>query len=238
MKKCPVCQTTYADDSLRFCLTDGAGLLTLPDGEETVAFGAGSNPIRVDVVPETTPAFVSPTSPPLPVGRKKASLFVWLFAALIVAVFLGGVVVVAAWLVIKNGRDANNSKVSTANPSPTATAKNTSSNETQQMKDQIANLQKQLEKQKNEKQDSSGMPTPKPGGGTTARVNSPGDGFLALRSEPDSEKGSRILQIPHGEYIAVSGCKSYVTIGKKTGRWCQTSYDGYSGWVFDAWLEY
>src|SRR5918997_7005509 len=40
MKRCPTCQSTYTDDSLTFCLTDGAGLVgvapfnpqaTLPD---------------------------------------------------------------------------------------------------------------------------------------------------------------------------------------------------------------
>ena len=31
MKYCPSCQITYADDSLRFCLQDGTGLLDYAD---------------------------------------------------------------------------------------------------------------------------------------------------------------------------------------------------------------
>lgn len=75
--------------------------------------------------------------------------------------------------------------------------------------------------------------------GTTAWVNSPGDGFLALRSDPSSNAGYRILQIPHGAAVRVISCQSYLqNIGGRSGRWCRVSYGGSTGWAFDGWLVY
>ncbi len=45
MKRCPVCQNTYADDSLRFCLQDGAPL-------ESTRAGASSDEFKTLVLPE------------------------------------------------------------------------------------------------------------------------------------------------------------------------------------------
>ena len=70
-----------------------------------------------------------------------------------------------------------------------------------------------------------------------AWVNSPGDGFLALRSEPSSEFGYRIVQMPHGANVRVWGCQGYgERVSGRSGRWCRVSYGSYSGWAFDAWL--
>jgi cytoskeletal protein RodZ len=46
MKRCPVCQSTYADDSLRFCLQDGATL-------ETAASDSATDEFKTLVLPET-----------------------------------------------------------------------------------------------------------------------------------------------------------------------------------------
>ncbi|MBD0325679.1 MAG: nuclear transport factor 2 family protein [Pyrinomonadaceae bacterium] len=45
MKRCPVCQSTYADDSLRFCLQDGSPL-------ESAHAGASSDDFKTLVLPE------------------------------------------------------------------------------------------------------------------------------------------------------------------------------------------
>lgn len=45
MKRCPVCQSTYADDSLRFCLQDGAAL-------EAARTGSSSDDFKTLVLPE------------------------------------------------------------------------------------------------------------------------------------------------------------------------------------------
>lgn len=68
-------------------------------------------------------------------------------------------------------------------------------------------------------------------------ANSPGDGFLALRSDPSVSSGSRLVQIPHGAPVDIGGCDGpSATIGGRSGRWCRASYDGRSGYVFDAFL--
>ena len=45
MKRCPSCNTTYTDDSLRFCLADG-GILEDVDTEAETVFRPG---VRVDI---------------------------------------------------------------------------------------------------------------------------------------------------------------------------------------------
>ena len=66
-------------------------------------------------------------------------------------------------------------------------------------------------------------------------VNSPRDGFLALRSSPNHRTGKLLAKIPHGYQLELNSCRSKTKIGKNTGRWCRTSYKGTLGWVFDAW---
>ena len=69
-------------------------------------------------------------------------------------------------------------------------------------------------------------------GPDTARVQTPGDGFLALRSEPTIRSGRRILKIPHGSGLTPDQCVTRPS----DGRWCRTSLKGQSGWVFDRYL--
>jgi ketosteroid isomerase-like protein len=46
MKRCPVCRSTYADDSLRFCLQDGAAL-------ESASAGASADDFKTLVLPDS-----------------------------------------------------------------------------------------------------------------------------------------------------------------------------------------
>ncbi len=177
MKKCPVCKTTYTDDSLNFCLTDRGALFFVSDEEETRMVSFDSNPAR-NVSQETLPERSG--------GKSKTVSFLIGLLAVVILAFIG----VVAFILLK----------------PTA------------------------EKPVNTNQNQSV---------NTARVNSPGDGFLALRSQPDSENGNRITKIPHGASVNVLSCQSpAVKIGSRTGRWCQVTYNGQSGWAFDAWLDY
>jgi hypothetical protein len=66
----------------------------------------------------------------------------------------------------------------------------------------------------------------------TARVNTPGDGFLALRSEPTIRRGGRLLKIPHDTRLTLDGCVNRQT----DGRWCSTTFNGQQGWVFEHYL--
>jgi len=70
------------------------------------------------------------------------------------------------------------------------------------------------------------------------RIDAPGDGFLALRSEPSDESGERLVKIPSGSYVEIQDCqKEQKTVSGKKGRWCMVTYENTTGWVFDAWLK-
>ena len=62
-------------------------------------------------------------------------------------------------------------------------------------------------------------------------VNSPGDGFLALRSEPTTKSGRRLAKIPHGTTLRLGVCQP-----TPSGSWCQTSFQGLTGWVLDRYV--
>lgn len=76
-----------------------------------------------------------------------------------------------------------------------------------------------------------------PEAGERRYADSPGDGFLALRSEASVSSGSRVAQIPHGAPVAIGACDGpAATISGRSGQWCRATYDGQSGYVFDAFL--
>lgn len=68
--------------------------------------------------------------------------------------------------------------------------------------------------------------------GETVSVNTPGDGFLALRSEPSAKHGVRLSKIPHGALIDLSECTSSAS----NARWCRTAYQGKGGWVLEKYV--
>ena len=76
-----------------------------------------------------------------------------------------------------------------------------------------------------------------PGGpGATRYVNTPGDGFLALRSAPSVRGGERRAEVPHGAAVEVGSCGRSETIGGRYGTWCRARYGGAEGWAFDGFL--
>jgi hypothetical protein len=124
-------------------------------------------------------------------------------------------------------------------PAPAATA--TPDTDSAKLLEKLDELEKKLEEQQKQTPPPQVRATVPPVRtmGRNAWVNSPGDGFLALRSQPNTESGYRILQIPHGNYVHVISCQTYSQrLSGRTGRWCQVSYGGYTGWAFDGWLVY
>ncbi len=236
MKQCPVCRTTYPDPTLRFCLADGAQLIE-DAGEPTLVRHA--EPIRVDIAGRGQPT--QPVNLAAPPTGSMSSLLKVLIGLFVLGIFVIIVTAGAAFIYLNRGDDAAspisaNQNIKTA-PSPTSSA---AADETDELKDQIANLEKLLNQQKRSDQPSNiplTLPN-QPAATATARVHSPGDGFLALRTYPNSQAGTRVLQIPHGAIISVGGCLNVTKIGKRSGRWCRANHDGYSGWVFDAFLIY
>lgn len=65
-----------------------------------------------------------------------------------------------------------------------------------------------------------------------ARVHTPGDGFLALRSEPTIRRGRRLVKIPHGTRLTLDECVTRPS----DGPWCRTSFQGLVGWVSERYL--
>lgn len=72
----------------------------------------------------------------------------------------------------------------------------------------------------------------------TVTVNSPGDGYLALKDRPCiAPCGATLVKIPHGTNLVLGGCVDRIEVAdNRSGRWCSTSYAGRTGWVFDAFV--
>ena len=235
MKQCPACKTTYTDETLRFCLADGATLMDL-GGEQPTVVRPGAAPMRVDIPQETQAFPAAPTVPQTYAGAPNGSsgngMKILLAVVVLGVLAIAGLGIGALIYSRSGGKEvAVNTNKSNATPSTSPTTSPTS-NQNDERDLRIANLEKQLKEQKNANR-AANTTTP-PASGTTARVNSPGDGFLALRSLPSSSAGQRILQIPHGATVSVGGCLGGARAG--SGRWCRASYNGYSGWVYDSYL--
>ena len=80
--------------------------------------------------------------------------------------------------------------------------------------------------------DVSGKDVQREGKLGTVTANTPGDGFLALRSEPSSQRGVRVLKIPHGSELQLGSCVA----AAGGDNWCQTKYQGLSGWILDRYV--
>lgn len=233
MKQCPVCKTTYTDESLKFCLADGTSLTFLSEPAETVQMSFDKSPMRINVPPDSAPTvFASPPISNQPIKKGVSPIIVGVLVGLLLLVAVGFIGVIG-YFSFKSTDDKN----SVPSPTPTAKITPTPNDETAELKEKLANLEKQVQTQKNQKNTTpvETFSTPQPSA-TTARANSPRDGFLALRSEPNSETGYRITKIPHGANLTVLGCPKPSNIGKIAGRWCQVVYNGQSGWAFDAFM--
>lgn len=234
MMRCPVCGNQYTDGSLRFCLADGTALV--PAEEETTA---RREAVRVDIPPPESVR--QPT--PQPVNDKKglSTGIKILLGLLAVGALVGVVVVVAAVMLISYAGSNTGNNTKAATPAPTASATPTTDAEKERLQKELANVQRKLDEQKNTNRPANTAPFPEPSqpGVATARVNSPNDGFLALRDKPDADYGVRLAKIPHGTVVTLEDCqRQRVTISGRTGRWCMVTFDGTTGWVFDAWLDY
>lgn len=241
MKQCPVCKTTYTDDTLRYCLSDGTALGEGSVSQETVFRAPESDAVQIPIVQENRQTF-QPGQPTTAPGRPSGKgLKAFLAVAIILILFVGAAAVAGLILYGNLNRSASNTNAGrSSTPISAASVSPTLDPEKQKLQDELANLQKKLEQQKNANVVSPHpVWTPNNGNTTFARVNSPGDGFLALRSEPDAEYGERLAKIPTGELVELNNCeRSKVTIGGRTGRWCLVTYQDHTGYVFDAFLIY
>ena len=202
MKQSPVCKTTYTDESLRYCLADGATLTS--EFEEPTVFAGKADPLRVDIVEGAAAKNISSEA------TRDGSSRGWLRAVtafgIIGLVFIAAVLIAVAILYMNTGGRGTPTKAASPTPAPTATA----DPEKQRLQDELSNLQRKLDEQKDpDRRTANAVPFPttiQPGT-VTARVNSQNDGFLALRNIPDAERGERIAKIPHGSVVTVNNCE-------------------------------
>jgi len=261
VKQCPTCKRSYADDTLRFCLEDGTEL-NFATEEPTVVRSGGDDPQRTEKFPAAVthaarqatrvdvPSSQSYSQQPPAPPRKSGSL---VLKILIAIVALAVVVVVAAagllgafYYIGTRNTAALDSKTATPVPtySPAASPFEITldpNDENQKLEDKIKALQKKIEDAANSDSDTDipWNPDDMPSVGRSAKVNSPGDGFLALRNLPSADIGTLVAKIPHGTTIKVLPCSEQtVMIDGRKGHWCMVSYNNKSGWVFDAWLSF
>ena len=222
MLRCPQCGNTYTDTTLRFCLADGSVLVpsaapnTRPDEPATV---------RLETPARPTAAYEAPAKAP-----RSFKIFLGVIAFLFVA---GSFLVVAGLIYINKNKVR---QMPAAPESPPAVQSSTPDPEKERLQRELADEQKKLDEQKNAPDLDKlfdGLFDEVP-----AKVNSPGDGFLALRVLPEAKTGEPLAKIPHGTTIVLGYCQQDASkVSGRSGHWCMTSYDGKTGWVFDAWLD-
>jgi hypothetical protein len=224
-----------------YCLADGNALTDLGGqnagmhDEETIVVGRAGGQTRVDI--PQGPGSMPPAQAAPP--TRSSHLFLKILLGFLAVGFLAAAaVVVGAIVYFNNSRQTDTAaNLKSATPKPTASAK-PSTNETDELRDQIAELEKLISEQKKDDKPVNVPLLRELSETKTARVDSPGDGFLALRKLPHSEIGERIAKIPHGATVEVGVCGPVVRPVNRAGRWCQASYNGQTGWVFDAYLVY
>lgn len=240
---CPACKSTYQDETLTFCLSDGTRLVTLGNNSEaTVQMSAQTNPVRVNLQNSDPTVLVKSPSPQ---KKSRAGLIIGIIAFLFLLVVAAAGAVGVYFMFSGKNDSASVTPPPTAPPVSTNASNNSASADnsgvsTKELEEKLKRLEKQLEEQKKANQtNSSSNQTPNQSGYATAKVNSPNDGFLALRSDPNTETGTQIMKIPHGSIVVLNNCeKTTVKVGGRNGRWCDVEYRGQSGWVFSAWLDY
>lgn len=241
MKHCPNCKSTYTDETLKFCLADGTTLVSLSDADKTVALsneetvemraGLPTNPVRVEFQKDSEPDSIATMFSPQrfqaePPERKGYGFVVGILVALLVVVLLG-FAGFAAYVFLK---PEVKPVVTVSSPTPTP---NSSAENTANLQQKLADLEKRLEDQQKPSPTQTTVPVTQV---RTARANSPSDGFLALRSLPNTETGTRLAKIPHGALFTVLSCPNPTNPGKIKGRWCRVNYEGTEGWAFDAYM--
>jgi hypothetical protein len=253
VKQCPTCKRSYADDTLRFCLEDGTELNIVAAGEDphrtekfpATVTQAAHNAVRIDIPPSGSKS-QGPTAQPVK-SRPIVLIILVAIAALAVIVVVGAAGLLGVFYYYSTG---DTTTVDSKTPSPVPSASPATSpyeivlnpnDQSEKLEDKLKELQKKIEDAANSNSDTElpWDPGDLPNLGRTAKVNSPNDGFLALRNLPSQDIGDRIAKIPHGATINVLLCSEQsVTIAGRTGHWCMVSHNSQTGWVFDVWLEF
>lgn len=210
MKKCPNCQQIFDDDTI-FCTNDGTTLIADSGQHRFGGFQrSGDMPTQYVQRPQNTP------SPPTAPSNR------WIFPLVGI---LCGLVVVLGFVAFFRESPSDKSVVAQKNTEAVESNKNTE-----------ARPSIQVEKT------PVPPPPPQPSGNQPypiVTVNSPRDGYLALKSDPCIAPCRTILKIPHGTRLSLGTCKdTFEVADRRRGRWCYVSYGGQTGWIFDAFVTY
>lgn len=242
MKQCPVCKTTYTDETLVFCLADGGALFAVNEAEQPTQISYGRNPMQIKIPPNNAPNTFAPNT--VQQTAPKRSVLPFVVIAFLVLLLVGVIGVGAVLFFNPFGKDTTASLTNT-NATNNSAANTKTSNETNELQEKLANLEKKLQEQQNQRKTSNvqTIPTmpknPTNPGRPTASVKPTSDGFLSLRTEPSVKTGTQLVKIPSGSTVNLENCETaYVTIDSRRGRWCMVTYNNQTGWVFDAFLNY
>jgi len=202
----------------------------LADGSQLVDDGA--EPMTV-LLPDDRPS--QPTVLRQPAPAEKHGVMKWIIAGFLLAAFAGLVIAAIAAAFYFGSRISVQGGDQTPTPVASPTEKQSPTPQASPSPTVAANSNMSVE---NKTTDANDEKIRESGMLVLARVDAPGDGFLALRSEPSASAGERIAKIPHGSYVSIEDCQREQTaVSGKKGRWCMVSYENNTGWVFDAWLK-
>ena len=127
MKYCPSCQNRYTDDSLRFCLQDGTGLLEYADSSLMPTQDFSERETVVRQIPNTfdlSQSRVTQGARIAPEAKKSNTIPAIIGTAFIMCVFFGGVFVI--WRMLNNSvSDKVDITIKTPTPTITPTINNT-----------------------------------------------------------------------------------------------------------------
>jgi hypothetical protein len=220
MKKCPQCGSTYTDRTLSYCLTDGSPLeeddpgrteaFVVQDSEEQSP-ARQTERGRVNIgIPSLDEVETAESGP----GQKEfvsdtGPVRRTNFGLVALLVFFIVIVVAGVSVFVTYSIITGSNQQVSSDPTVDVLRK------------QLKELSEQVKKD----------------GEKVRRVNSPGDGFLALRDMPSAKVGRRLAKIPHGSEVVIEGCQEKsVVIGGRRGKWCRARWNNTTGWVFDVWL--
>jgi hypothetical protein len=114
MKRCPACNESYTDETLSFCLSDGAPLLSVADARATDPY-----PLPRDSSPPTAVYRPGPQSggpySPTPAASQKSSVLPWIIGGVVALLVLGIGVIVVAGLIYSMSKTSNANNSNNAN---------------------------------------------------------------------------------------------------------------------------
>ena len=230
MKRCPNCNQIF-DNGYDFCLNDGTLLVS-----EVGSRGFGGFESSGEMPTQVIPRAQNTEYPPLVATSYFSS---WVFP---VVGILCGLVVVLGFFAFFRETSSDKAVVSQQYTEPREANKNTESRPTREVEPTPVPPPSMPPPPLSLPQRPPPPPPPPPSVNQLAyplvTVNSPRDGYLALKSEPCiAPCGTTLRNIPHGTRLSLGTCKNNLEVAdRRRGRWCYTTYGGYTGWVFDAFV--